>query len=72
VPELVVLNPQEVEGKTTLSPGEVCVKPRYVQVQREVEMQIDPDVSAAPPPGAPETGSSIDVEPRPEFLPEPR
>jgi len=72
VPELVVLNSEEVAGESALSPGEVCVKPRYVQVHREVEMEIDPDVSAAPPPGAPETGSTIDIEPRPDFVTEPR
>ncbi len=72
VPELVILNSEEVEGKARLSPGEVCVKPRYVHVRREVEMQIDPDVSAAPSPGAPETRSTIDIEPLPEFVPEPR
>jgi hypothetical protein len=70
MPELVVLNSEEVEGKATLSPGEVCVKPRYIQVNREVEMEIDPGVSAAPPAAGPETRSTIDVEPRPEFLPE--
>jgi hypothetical protein len=70
VPELVVLDSEEIEGKATLSPSEVCVKPRYVHVRRELEMEIDRDVSAAPPAAAGEPGSTIDVEPMPDFLPE--
>ena len=70
VPELVVLNSEEVDGKATLSPSEVCVKPRYVQMGRELEMEIDPGVSSAPAPGGEETGSTIDIEPRPDFFPE--
>jgi hypothetical protein len=69
VPELVVLNSEEVDGKAGLSPAEVCVKPRYVRVKRELKMEIDRAVSAAPPAGD-ELGSTIDVEPRPDFLPE--
>jgi len=69
VPELVVLNSEKIDGKARLSPSEVCVKPRYVQVRRELTMEIDPAVSAAPPVGD-ELGSTIDVEPRPDFLPE--
>jgi len=69
VPELVVLNSEEVDGKATLSPSEVCVKPRYVQVGRELEMEIDPDVSSAAERGGEETGSTIEIEPRPDFLP---
>ena len=69
-PELVVLNSEEVEGKARLSPSEVCVRPRYVRVKREIEMEIDGAVSAAPPVGGEEIRSTIDVEPRPDFLPE--
>ena len=46
VPELVVLNSEEIDGKARLSPSEVCVKPRYVQVKRELKMEIDPSVSS--------------------------
>jgi hypothetical protein len=70
VPELVVLNSEKVDGRATLSPSEVCVKPRYVQVGRELEMEIDPDVSSQPRDGGAESGGTIDVEPRPDFLPE--
>ena len=70
VPELVVLDSEEIDGKHRLSPSEVCVKPRYVQVRRELKMEIDPDVSAAPPADGEEIRSTIDVEPRPDFLPE--
>jgi hypothetical protein len=72
VPELVVLNSEEIGGKPSLSPSEVCVKPRYVQVRRELRMEIDPAVSAGPPDGGGDLGSTIDVEPRPDFLPESR
>ena len=48
-PELVVLNSEEIDGKARLSPGEVCVKPRYLNVRRELEMAIEPDVAAEPP-----------------------
>ncbi len=70
VPELVVLNSEEVEGKARLSPSELCVKPRYVGVKRELKMEIDGAVSAAPSAGGEELGSTVDVEPRPDFLPE--
>jgi hypothetical protein len=70
VPELIVLNSDEVSGKARLSPDEVCVKPRYLKVQRELQLEIDPDVASEPPPGAAETRSAIDVEPRPDFVPE--
>lgn len=70
VPELIVLNSEEVDGKATLSPSEVCVKPRYVQMGRELEMEIDPGVSSAAELGAEETGSTVDIEPRPDFFPE--
>lgn len=69
-PELIVLNSEEVDGKVRLSPSEVCVKPRYVGVKRELKMEIDRAVSAAPPVGGGEIRSTIDVEPRPDFLPE--
>jgi len=69
VPELVVLNSGKMDGKAKLSPSEVCVKPRYVQVGRELEMKIDPNVSTAPPVGGEQDGSTIDVEPRPDFSP---
>jgi hypothetical protein len=67
-PELVVLNSEEVEGKAKLSPAEVCVKPRYVGVNRELKMEIDRAVSAVPSAGGEDLGSTIDVEPRPDFL----
>jgi hypothetical protein len=70
VPELVVLKSEEVEGKARLSPSEVCVKPRYVGVARKLTVEIDRAAPAAPPVGGEELGSTIDVEPRPEFLPE--
>ena len=69
-PELIVLESGEVSGKRRLTPENVCVKPRYLRVRRELELQIDPDVAAEPPPGAAENRSAIDVEPRPEFVPE--
>ena len=69
VPELIVLSSEEVDGKATLSPSEVCVKPRYVRVGRELEMEIDPEVSSEPLIGAAEPESTIDVEPRPAFSP---
>ena len=69
-PELVVLNSEEVDGRARLSPSEVCVRPRYVRVKRELEMEIDRGASAAPPVGGEEIRSTIDVEPRPDFLPE--
>jgi len=69
-PELVVLNSEEVEGEPRLSPAEVCVRPRYVPVERKLEMEIDRGVSAAPPVGGEELRSTIEVEPRPDFLPE--
>jgi hypothetical protein len=69
-PELVVLNSEEVEGKARLSPSEVCVRPRYVRVKRELEMEIDRAASAVPPVGGEEIRTTIDVEPRPDFLPE--
>lgn len=69
-PELIVLESDEVSGKARLSPENVCVKPRYRMVNRELELQIDPDVAAEPPSGAAETRSAIDVEPRPDFVPE--
>ena len=69
-PELVVLTSEEVEGKAKLSPAEVCVKPRYIGVKRELKMEIDHAVSDAPSAGGEELGSTIDVEPRPDFLPE--
>jgi hypothetical protein len=46
------------------------VKPRYVGATRELTVEIDRAVSAATPVGGEELGSTIDVEPRPEFLPE--
>jgi hypothetical protein len=69
-PELVVLDSEEIDGKARLSPSEVCVKPRYVRVNRELTMEIDPDVSAAPPPDGEDLGSTIDVEAKPDFAPE--
>jgi hypothetical protein len=69
-PELVVLNSEEVEGKMKLSPSEVCVKPRYVGMKRELKMEVDQDVSTAPSAGDEGLGSTIDVEPRPDFRPE--
>ena len=69
-PELVVLTSEEVEGKAKLSPAEVCVKPRYIGVKRELKMEIDRAASDAPSAGGEDLGSTIDVEPRPDFLPE--
>jgi hypothetical protein len=69
-PELIVLESEEVEGTARLSPSEVCVKPRTVGMTRELTVEIDRAVSAAPPVGDGEIGSTIDVEPMPEFLPE--
>jgi len=70
VPELIVLNSEEVDGKDRLSPSEVCVRPRYVRANRNLKVEIDPSVSATEP-GDEDLGSTIDVEPRPDFLPEP-
>jgi hypothetical protein len=70
VPELVVLNSEEIDGKARLSPPEVCVRPRYVQANRNLTVEIDPAVSAAPDDGGEDLGSTVDVEPRPDFLPE--
>jgi hypothetical protein len=64
------LNSEEVEGKMKLSPSEVCVKPRYVGMKRELKMEVDQDVSTAPSAGDEGLGSTIDVEPRPDFRPE--
>ena len=63
VPELVVLNSGKMDGKAKLSPSEVCVKPRYVQVGRELEMEIDPNVSTAPP--SPSSTSAPSSSPAP-------
>lgn len=70
VPELVVVNSEKVGRKSTLSPSHVCVKPRYVQAGRELEMEIDPGVSSEPPPGEADIDDTIEVEPRPDFTPE--
>lgn len=65
-PELVVIDSTTVDGKAALEPAEVCVQPRYQRVGREVQIQIDPDVSAGPPGYALPT-STTDVRPPPEF-----
>lgn len=68
--ELIVLISEEVGGRSKLSPTSVCLHPRLIEVRRELEFAIDPDVSAAPPEGTRETGSITDVSPPAEFLPE--
>jgi len=69
MPELVVLNSEEVDGKARLSPSEVCVRPRYVRANRDLKVEIDRSAPATAP-GGEDLGSTIDVEPRPDFLPE--
>ena len=66
-PALVVLSSEEVAGRSMLSPASVCVNPRLIEVRRQLELEIDPEVSAAPPPGAEEDGSTVEVAPLPEF-----
>ena len=70
VPELVVLNSEETDGKARLSPSEVCVRPRYVQANRDLTLEIDPATPVAPGDGGEDLGSTVDVEPRPDFVPE--
>jgi hypothetical protein len=69
-PELVVLSSSEVNGRMWLSPSSICIQPRLLEVRRELEFEIEPDVSAAPSDSDPEEESTTDVTPRPEFLPQ--
>jgi hypothetical protein len=68
-PELVVLEHEEVEGRWLLSPPTLCVQPRLLEVRRELEIEIDRDVSAAPPSDEEDADGAVEVAPRPEFTP---
>jgi|GEM_PF-1782263 len=69
MPELVVLKTEEVEGKLKLSPGMVCAPPRTVEAQRTLKVEIDPGAPGEPPASDEDLGSTIDIEPRPDFSP---
>jgi hypothetical protein len=69
VPELVILASEEVDGKPRLFPTEICVQPRSEPVRRELTVEIDPGVSADSAAGGEDAGFTVDVEPRPDFLP---
>jgi len=68
-PELVVLEHEEVDGRWLLSPPTLCVQPRLLEVRRELEIEIDRDVSAAPPSDDDDAGGAVEVAPLPEFTP---
>lgn len=68
-PELVVVNSTEIDGRTVLDPGQLCVEPRYKRVGREVQFEIAPDVAASPP-GYGDSGSTVDIVPPTEFQPD--
>jgi len=68
-PELVVLSNDEVDGRWLLSPAKVCFQPRLREVRRELEIEIEPDVSAAPPSDEDDSHGTVEVEPPPEFAP---
>ena len=69
-PELIVLTSEEVKGVSGLSPASICVHPRLKEVRRKLKFEIEQDVSAVPPENLPEDGSTTEVAPQPEFLPE--
>lgn len=48
-PQMVVLETGEVEGEVRLSPADVCSQTRFVEMQPEIQMEIDSDVSGGPP-----------------------
>jgi hypothetical protein len=68
VPELVVLESREVDGKLRLSPAEVCVRPRAFRPRRELHVEIDPHALAGNG-DAEDEAQTVDVEPRPDFVP---
>jgi len=70
VPELVVLTTEEVDGKLRLSPESVCAPPRAVEpVGRRLKVEIDPAAPSDTPANDDDLGSTVDVEPRPDFSP---
>ncbi|MFQ5418263.1 MAG: hypothetical protein ACE5FL_14655 [Myxococcota bacterium] len=68
VPELVVLKSEEVDGDTRLAPAEICIRPRRLRAGQELTVEIDRSVSAAPPSGDSGSVSTVDLDPRPDFI----
>lgn len=50
VPELVVLRSERDDDGPRLSEDALCVQPRYVGTDRELELDVDAPPPAAPPP----------------------
>ena len=68
VPELVVFETTDVDGVARLSPEEVCVHPRVARARRVLRVEIDPGAAAGAS-GGEEGTATVEVEPRPEFVP---
>jgi hypothetical protein len=65
IPELVVLESVEVDGKPRLLPAEVCAQPPVVRARRMLRVEIDPGTTAE---GDDDAGT-VDLEARPDFVP---
>ena len=68
VPQLVVLESTEVDGEARLVPAEVCFHPRVARARRELRIEIDSEAGADGS-AAPDVPSTVDVAPRPDFVP---